>query len=160
MGIMSTIDQGGHAIRVSIDCASDFAMAPLAISACKRLGISEVSGVILDLRGIELCADRLAPLAQALVEGLSSGWPIALLASPSLYGAACGIAVKAGAPRADIEVFRCPDDARDWLNCRQAKVDQAKLSSIPVNEERLQFSYEYMLAHPHAADFGRHESPE
>lgn len=119
MGIMSTIDRDGLAIRVSIDCAEDLEFVPQAISACKRLSIPDVFGVILDLRALEMFHDHLEPLALLLARGLSFDWPIALVANLSGYSISCAIALQASSGSPNIQVFRTPDDADGWLRDRQ-----------------------------------------
>jgi alpha/beta superfamily hydrolase len=85
--------------------------------------------VMIDLRQVEFNRDRLAPIVLALAEIPSFGGSIALLVNQSTHHIACMISVLAGAARKNVGVFRCPDEARDWLQARQ--VTPVQISSYP-----------------------------
>jgi hypothetical protein len=79
---------------------------------------------MIDMRSVELAPNRLAPAVLALAEIASFGWGIALLASQRSQHIACMVSVLAGASRKNVGVFRCADEARDWIEARQVQSEE------------------------------------
>jgi hypothetical protein len=136
MGVTCSIDKESHAYRISLGCTADFDQIPYITKACMYLDMPAALGLMIDMRGIELYRDRTAPIILALAECLSLGWPIALLANKSMYGIACMISVLARAPASDIDVFRCPDEASEWLIERQSGRGQSRYQSIKLGNSQ------------------------
>lgn len=104
-----------RAVQTSIE-GGDFRAAPRA-------------NVMIDLRHLQFNRDRLAPVVLALAEIPSFGGSVALLVSQSTHYIACMISALAGAARKNVGVFRCADEARDWLEAGQ--VTPVQITSYP-----------------------------
>jgi hypothetical protein len=79
--------------------------------------------ITIDIRHAEFSRDHLAPIVLALSEIPSFGCHIALVACQRTYPIATMISVLAGASKKNVGVFRCPNEAQNWLDSKRTSVE-------------------------------------
>lgn len=128
MAVRESIARRSHTAKSSQPGNRRFGAASQGIQAVPATDLQAVPNMMIDMRAGAFDPNRLAPVVLALAELPSLGWGIALLASQRTHHIACMISVLAGAARKNVGVFRCPDEARDWLEQRQVEADGQNLA--------------------------------
>jgi len=91
----------------------------------EELDASSPASITIDIRHAEFSRDHLAPIVLALSEIPAFGCHIALVASQKTYPIATMISVLAGASKRNVGVFRCPDEAQNWLDSKRTNGETA-----------------------------------